>query len=151
MPRKLHNLLKLGACRRRSKSDPQGVRRKTWACPNRERESVLRNLLHLVHNPLVFIQEKWCNAYQTVTLPDDLSGIREAFQAAFGRDVRSVAPTHSSFGQFNGIYIPSQPRTVFVNVKAKAGFVQIAGRELWHDIRRCRPDRAELSKATARP
>ena len=84
--------------------------------------------------------DDWRNAYEAVELPDSLSGIREAFQAAFGRDIRPVAPTDKRFDFFNGIYIPSQPRAVYVNVNNNVGFVTIAGHELWHDIKRSRPE-----------
>jgi hypothetical protein len=83
---------------------------------------------------------EWTNAYEAIELPDALSGIRQAFQVAFGRDVRPVAPTAARFDIFNGVYLPSQPQTVFVNTQAKPGFVQVAGHELWHAIERDRPD-----------
>lgn len=78
--------------------------------------------------------EKWRNAYEAVKLPDALSGIREEIQAAFGRDIRPVAPTNSAFDQFNGIHVKGE---IFVNVAGKVGFVPIAGHELWHNIMSC--------------
>lgn len=84
--------------------------------------------------------QDWENAYEAVKLPDTLSGVREAVQAAFGRDVRPVAPTESRFNIFNGVYIPSQPDAVYVNVAADVGFLNIAGHELWHVIKRQRPE-----------
>ena len=94
--------------------------------------------------------DDWRNAYEAVELPDSLSGIREAFQAAFGRDIRPVAPTDKQFDIFNGIYIPGQPRAVYVNVSNKVGFVTIAGHELWHDIKRDRPDLIAWYRGVAR-
>ena len=82
----------------------------------------------------------WSNAYEAVELPDALSGIREALQTAFGRDVRSVAPTAAKFDIFNGIFIPSQPKAVYVNIRSKVNFISIAGHELWHAIKKQRPD-----------
>ena len=90
------------------------------------------------------------NAYEAVELPDSLSGIREAFQAAFGRDIRPVAPTDKRFDIFNGIYIHSQPRAVYVNVSNKVGFVTIAGHELLHEIKRDRPDLIAWYRSVAR-
>ena len=80
------------------------------------------------------------HVYEAVELPDALSGIREAVQTAFGRDVQPVAPTAAGFDIFNGITIPAEPKTVFVNVQAKPGFGQVAGREHWHAIKRTRAD-----------
>lgn len=79
---------------------------------------------------------KWEHAYEAVELPDALSGIREAVQVAFGRDVRSVAPTAAGFNIFNGVYLPSRPDDVYVNVAADVSFINIAGHELLHDLRR---------------
>jgi len=94
---------------------------------------------------------EWSNAYAQATLPDTFSGIREAFQAAFGRDVRPVAPTNSAFDQFNGIYIPSRPNDIYVNVAATPNFLAVAGHELWHSIRRSRPDLIEWYRSVAAP
>jgi len=94
---------------------------------------------------------EWANAYQAVALPDALSGVRQAFQAAFGRDVRPVAPTAAKFDIFNGVYIPSQPAAVYVNVDASPNFVSIAGHELWHTIRRSRPELIEWYRSVAAP
>ena len=80
------------------------------------------------------------HVYEAVELPDALSGIREAVQIVFGRDVRPVAPTAAGFDIFNGVYIPAQPNAVIVNVKAKVGFIQVAEHELWHAIKRTRAD-----------
>ncbi len=41
--------------------------------------------------------QDWSNAYEAVKLPDALSGVRQALQVAFGRDVRPVAPTAAKF------------------------------------------------------
>ena len=84
--------------------------------------------------------QDWSDAYAAVKLPDALSGVRQALQTAFGRDVRAVAPTADKFNIFNGVYIPSRPNDVYVNVAADVGFVNIAGHELWHAIKRQRPD-----------
>ena len=84
--------------------------------------------------------DKWRNAYAAVALPDAVSGIREALQAAFGRNIRPVAPTAAEFDLFNGVYLPNRPNDIFVNVAAKPDFIAIAGHELWHSIKRDRPD-----------
>ncbi len=94
--------------------------------------------------------QDWSRAYEAVKLPDALFGIRDAFQAAFGRDVRSVAPTAAKFNIFNGIYIPSRPGDVFVNAASDVGFVHIAGHELWHAIKMQRPDLIEWYQTHSR-
>lgn len=62
----------------------------------------------------------WSNEYEAVKLPDALSGVRQALQAAFGRDVRAVAPTEAKYNIFNGVYIPNQPNAVYVNVASES-------------------------------
>lgn len=94
---------------------------------------------------------EWANAYDAVALPDALSGVRQEIQAAFGRDVRPIAPTEAKLDIFNGVYIPSQSKTLYVNVAGKPGFVQIAGHELWHDIKRSRPDLIDWYRTVAAP
>ena len=94
--------------------------------------------------------QDWNNAYEAVKLPDALSGVREAIQTAFGRDIRPVAPTEAKFDIFNGVYIPSQPNAVYVNVAANVGFINIAGHELWHAIKRQRPDLVKWYRAESR-
>jgi len=75
---------------------------------------------------------RWSNAYEAVELPDALSRIREEVQVAFGRNIRPVAPTAAEFDIFNGVYLPNVPQSVYV--KADAGFLNIAGHELLHDL-----------------
>lgn len=84
--------------------------------------------------------QEWSSADEAVKLPDALSGVRQALQAAFGRDIRPVAPTAAKFNIFNGVYTPSQPKAVYVNVASDSGFINIAGHELWHIIKRQRPE-----------
>ena len=80
------------------------------------------------------------NAYEEAELPDTLSGVRDAVQTAFGRDIRAVAPTAERFDIFNGVHTGGE---VYVNVKSDVGFVQIAGHELYHHIEETRPDLIE--------
>ena len=91
----------------------------------------------------------WSNAYEAVELPDALSGIREAVQAAFGRDIRAVAPTAAEYDTFNGVYLPKRPGEVFVNVRSNVGFAQVAGHELLHELKRTAPELYEWFKQHA--
>ena len=91
----------------------------------------------------------WSNAYEAVELPDALSGIREAVQAAFGRDIRAVAPTAAEYDTFNGVYLPKRPGEVFVNVRSAVGFVQVTGHELLHELKRTAPELYEWFKQHA--
>ena len=81
--------------------------------------------------------EAWRKAYEAVELPDAISGIQKAIRAAFGKDVRAVAPTAEQFDLFNGVHAAGE---VYVSVTEDVGFVQVAGHELYHDIERTRPD-----------
>jgi hypothetical protein len=83
---------------------------------------------------------EWSNAYAAVKLPDALSGIRQAVQTAFGRDIRAVVPTAEKFNIFNGTYVSSEPGAVYVNASGNIDFITIVGHELWHTIERQRPD-----------
>lgn len=59
----------------------------------------------------------WENAYEAVTVPDALSGYGQEIQAAFGRNIRFVAPTEERFTMFNGIYVPHPPNSVYSSAK----------------------------------
>lgn len=134
-----------GEAARRAPQDQAGL---SYAATERETAAV-----QALNDALVKygLGQGWSAAYEPAAVSDAVSGIRQAFQAAFGRDVQPVAPTAARFDIFNGIYIPSQPGVVFVNTKAKPGFIQVAGHELWHDIRRARPELVEWFRSVARP
>ncbi|MEY2952251.1 MAG: hypothetical protein RLZZ401_338 [Pseudomonadota bacterium] len=55
---------------------------------------------------------------------------------------------------FNGFYIPSRPNDLFVNINininSDAGFVAVAGHELWHAIKDQRPDLIEWYRENSR-
>ncbi|MFZ5579260.1 MAG: hypothetical protein ACOZAQ_02180 [Pseudomonadota bacterium] len=70
-----------------------------------------------------FEDATWKTAYEPVELPDDLSGIREEVQVAFGRSIRAVAATADRFNVFNGVYLPTRPGEVYVNVRSDVGFM----------------------------
>ena len=89
-----------------------------------------------------YLGKEWSNSHEAIELPDSLSGIRQEIQIALGRDVQPVVPTDERFNIFNGVYIPSQPKTVYVNANSEVGFIQVAGHELWHALKRSRPELA---------
>lgn len=95
--------------------------------------------------------QQWSNAYESVELPNALSGIGQEIQAVFGRDVRPVAPTATKFDIFNGVNLPGRPNDIFVNVGGNVGFIQVAGHELWHTIARERPDLIKWYRSVAQP
>lgn len=87
-----------------------------------------------------YLGPEWSKAFESVTLPDAFSGIGEAIQTAFGRKIRPIAATGKEFDIFDGVYLPSGSGSIYVNVDAQVGFVNIAGHELLHDLKRSRPD-----------
>lgn len=91
-------------------------------------------------NELMQRQHGWKAAYSPAALPDELDGLRAEVQAAFGRTVRAVVPNADEYNTFGGMYLPTRPGEVFVNVQSGFGFMQIVGHELLHDMRRTRPD-----------
>lgn len=94
---------------------------------------------------------EWESAYDSVELPDPLSGIGQEIQAAFGRNLRPVAPRADRFNAFNGVFLPGRTKDFFVNVGSNVGFIQIAGHELWHAIARERPDLIKWYRSVAQP
>lgn len=120
----------------------------TWQPTEEQSEKVQSLNTALVNYGL---GESWRSAYEPAAVPDSLPGFRQAVQAAFRRDVQPVSPTSPGFNIFNGVYIPEAPNTVFVNVESKQGFVQVAFHELWHDLRRTRPDLHRWFRSVARP
>jgi hypothetical protein len=83
---------------------------------------------------------QWDNAYEAVTVSDALSEFGQEVQAAFGRNVRFVAPTAERFNIFNGVYATQTPNTVYVNAKATPNLISITGHELSHALERVRPE-----------
>ncbi|MBR4877493.1 MAG: hypothetical protein IKU14_07265, partial [Rhodocyclaceae bacterium] len=93
-------------------------------------------LAHQFNNP------DWRNAYTAAPLPEGMAALRADFEAAFGRTICPVLPTDDRFNAFGGVYLTDHPGKVFVNVRRarNIGFLQLAGHELLHDIKRDRPD-----------
>ena len=97
------------------------------------------------------LPEHWRHAYESVVLPSHMYPLATAFESAFGRRVVAVRPTGDDYCAFNGIYDPEDPTKVFVNVHGDAGFVQLAGHELLHGLRRDRPALYQWFVNQARP
>ena len=87
-----------------------------------------------------FDNPAWLHAYQATALPDELAGLRNEFQAAFGRTIRPVLPTDERFNCYGGVYLPDRPGEVYVNVRQPVNFLQLAGHEMLHDLKRERED-----------
>ena len=89
-----------------------------------------------------FDNPDWRNAYTAAPLPEGMAALQADFEAAFGRTIHPVMPTAERFNSFGGVYLPEQPGKVFVNVRRahEVGFLQLAGHELLHDLKRDRPD-----------
>lgn len=136
--------------RRDDLSDRPGRSGTSTQAPPSERARLLTKTLN---NALVKygLGAHWGNAYEAASMPDALSGIGQAFQVAFGRDIQPVAPTARRFGIFDGVHISQAPGVIFVNTQGQAGFVQIAGHELWHDLKLTRPDLADWFRTVAMP
>ena len=79
----------------------------------------------------------WENAYVQWDLPDSLAEFAEAARAAFGAEIVGFTATDARFDQFNGIHYQGRN---FVNLNANVGFVNVAGHEIWHQLRKDRPD-----------
>ena len=89
-----------------------------------------------------FDNPDWRNAYTAASLPEGMAALQADFEAAFGRTIHPVMPTADRFNSFGGVYLTDQPGKVFVNVRRahETGFLQLAGHELLHDLKRDRPD-----------
>src|SRR3990167_7734449 len=87
-----------------------------------------------------FVSEEWENAYEAVDVPDALSEYGQEVKTAFGRNVQFVAPTDERFGIFNGVYLPRDPTSIYLNAQAEVNITAVAGHEILHVFRRDRPD-----------
>ncbi|MBR4736332.1 MAG: DUF1738 domain-containing protein, partial [Rhodocyclaceae bacterium] len=89
-----------------------------------------------------FDNPDWRNAYTAAPLPEGMAALQADFEAAFGRTIHPVMPTADRFNSFGGVYLTDQPGKVFVNVRRahEVGFLQLAGHELLHDLKRDRED-----------
>ena len=90
---------------------------------------------------------RWERAYVQQDLPDGLAEFAEAARAAFGAEVVGIMPAGKRFDQFNGIHYRGRN---YVNLNANVGFVNVAGHELFHQLKKDRPDLYQWFAAQAR-
>ena len=76
--------------------------------------------------------------------------VREAVRAAFGARIEFVQSANNEPLLFNGFNIPNQPKTLYVNVDGNVNFLSVSGHELWHAIKRQRPDLIEWYRENSR-
>jgi hypothetical protein len=84
-----------------------------------------------------FKSPSWSNAYVQQDLPDALAEYAEAARAAFGTEVIGVLPSEPRFDQFKGVNFGGRH---YINLRGDRGFVNITGHELFHQLKRDRPD-----------
>ncbi len=87
-----------------------------------------------------FNDDSFKTAFTQNTLPDALSGLGEAYQAAFGKRLVLVTADNKDHGFFDGVRIPRNPEVLYIASDSGASFVHIAGHELYHDQKSKRPD-----------
>ena len=79
--------------------------------------------------------EEWRNAYEPAEIPD--KGIAEAFRRTFGVGLVVYMPSSPSFDMAGGMYYKGN---LYINATGgEYGFVQLAGHELFHHIKRTQP------------
>jgi diguanylate cyclase (GGDEF)-like protein len=82
--------------------------------------------------------EAWRNAYVRSELDKSQSRLAQAFKAAFGTDIVGIKPTDKRFADVGAMHVGG---VTYINTEFKEhGFVQLAGHELLHQIRRERPN-----------
>lgn len=84
-----------------------------------------------------FQDPSWENAYVQVELPDALSGLQQAIEHGFAKSLIGVRGTTPAARSLNGINTAGR---LFVNVEANVGFLNVAGHELFHQLKKDRPD-----------
>lgn len=73
-----------------------------------------------------------------VAAPAELKGTLKAIQKVFGKKVIFVRmPPGMSF--FNGVVLPSDPKTVYVNIESENPYLSVVGHEVLHHLRRENP------------
>lgn len=81
---------------------------------------------------------EWENAYrETMEVPESIRGLIEAFRATFKTRVIAISPTEKRFSRIAGQTFKG---TLFIDTHAPKGFLQLAGHELLHKIKREQPD-----------
>ena len=125
---------------RKERNEPAPEEPALEAAPRGEDHSAARVLNWALARK--FDNPDWRNAYTAASLPEGMAALQADFEAAFGRTIHPVMPTAERFNSFGGVYLPEQPGKVFVNVRRahETGFLQLAGHELLHDLKRDRPD-----------
>lgn len=84
-----------------------------------------------------YLDDSWSNAYEQTDLPNGLANFAEAAEIAYGRKIVGIKPTETRFNQFSGINVNQQ---IYVNLDSEVSFINITGHEVYHDIKRNRPD-----------
>ena len=84
-----------------------------------------------------FQDKSWENAYVHAELPDALQELRRAVRDGFDKELVGIIPTAERFDTFNGINYGGK---IYVNLRFDVGFTNIVGHELYHQIKKDRPD-----------
>lgn len=81
--------------------------------------------------------KEWSNSYETAD-SGSIAKAASVFKDVFGTEVVAVKPTGDQFNIFGGMYHNGK---IYVNVEnGQIGFIQLAGHELLHDIKRKSPN-----------
>jgi len=78
--------------------------------------------------------------YQEVSTPASQANTVRAIERIFGRRVVWFKKAKDFPFNFNGVMIPSDPKTLYVNINSKNPFAGVVGHELLHAIRKTHPD-----------
>lgn len=84
-----------------------------------------------------FNDPRWEHAYVQWDLPDSLAEFADAAKTAFGAEVVGIRPRHARFDQFDGINYRGRN---YINLNAEPGFINVAGHEIGHQLKKDRPD-----------
>jgi len=80
--------------------------------------------------------------YRQVAAPTEVSGAVKAVQRVYGKKVvffKATGDEHLNY-PFNGVALPSDPKTIYVNIDNQNPFLGVTGHELAHTLEQTHPE-----------
>jgi hypothetical protein len=102
----------------------KGAAIKPWVAVNQRHDVILSKAISKHSGGI--------HEYTQNTLPDALSGIGSANQAAFGKRIVAFAANTRNGNFFNGVQISENPDVLFLNLNSNQSWVGVLGHERLH-------------------
>jgi hypothetical protein len=89
--------------------------------------------------------------YRQVEAPKSVASSVKAVQRVFGKRVVFFRAANQTPFRFNGVTLPRDPKTIYVNIDSKNPFMGVVGHELLHTLRTQQPELYDQLADLVRP